>query len=424
MRNTSLGNMRLSSIPGILFSGFFIVGAMATGAAASGYEFDGVGARSVARGGAVIADSPDWTAIYWNPANLAGAPRQASLELRGGGMTSKDGNSFNIPGVGNPFSKKTNSTNFIFGAAGAVVPLKDGSALGFGMYTPIMQGARFKNNAVPPVALFNSLDYRSQVVLAVGNVSYSRKLSDSLSAGAGADVLYVDLNTEAVSDFAVNPVNFAAPDVQTVKLKGSGSGLEGVAGLKYDYSETLSFGAVFRTGSGFRINGDATGRSQLFPDENTKFHTLLKHPPTSGIGAAWQAKRNLKLTCDFAQAWWKGFNNGTTYDTPGNMLVNSGNTLDWKNSYKFRAGALWAYNGNTDLMLGYAFDTPAIDKDSVDFSTAIDVPMHRFSTAVTKKWSAVEATLGALYGGGKRKAGGVDYSLSGWYLMSELGYRF
>jgi len=106
------------------------------------------------------------------------------------------------------------------------------------------------------------------------------------------------------------------------------------------------------------------------------------------------------------------------------MLINTDNSLDWKNSYKLRAGALWAYDAKTDLLFGYAFDTPAIDKDSVDFSTAIDVPMHRFSAAVTKKWSAVEATLGALAGAGKRKAGGVDYSLSGWYLMSEAGYKF
>lgn len=41
-------------------------------AGASGYEFDGIGARSMARGGAVIADAADWSAVYWNPATCRG----------------------------------------------------------------------------------------------------------------------------------------------------------------------------------------------------------------------------------------------------------------------------------------------------------------------------------------------------------------
>ena len=425
MKTTPFG-ISIPRVPAGLFLAGFLFNLLSPGGVrASGYEFDGVGAASVARGGAVVADSPDWTAIYWNPANLAGAPRQAGLELRGGSSHSKDGNSFNTPGFPdpNPFNKKTSDSSFLFGAAGAVVPLKNDSALGFGVYTPIMQGSNFKNNATAPVSLFNSLDYKSQVVLAVANLSYSRKLSDSLSAGLGVNLVYVDFQTKAVSSFAVNPFTFS-PDVETAKLNGSGSGLEGVAGVKYDYTKELAFGAVFRTGSKFKVSGDATAVSQVLPRETSNFEVWLKQPPTSTLGAAWQARKALKLTCDLSQTWWRGFSNAKTFDTPGSMLQSSGNTLDWKTSYKFRAGALWNYDEKTDLMFGYAFDTPAIDKNSIDFSTAIDVPMHRFSAAITKKWRPVEATLGALAGSGKRTAGGVDYSLSGWYLMAEAKYLF
>ena len=61
-------------------------------ARASGYEFDGVGARAVARGGAVTAAATDWTAIYWNPAGLAAAgERHLEWRRARGGCTPRTG---------------------------------------------------------------------------------------------------------------------------------------------------------------------------------------------------------------------------------------------------------------------------------------------------------------------------------------------
>jgi long-subunit fatty acid transport protein len=150
----------------------------------------------------------------------------------------------------------------------------------------------------------------------------------------------------------------------------------------------------------------------------------VHHPATSGIGAAWQARKDLTISCDVAQAWWKGFSSRLAYKDPGGLLNNRSNAYHWFNSVKFRLGALKQINENTEVMAGYAFDTWAIDKHSVDFSTAIDVPMHRFSAAVSRNWAPVEATLGALAGSGRRTSSGVDYSVRGWYVMGEVKYRF
>ena len=348
-------------------------------------------------------------------------------------MTSKDSNSLNVPNLGNPFGKTTASSHFLFGAAGTAIPLNENSALAAGFYTPLMQGASFKDNAVnSPGSLFlNSIDYKSYTVLAVGNISYARKMGEKFSAALGMNVIYGQLNSEAVTDFShiitsTNPVaNLSNPgDVWRVKLDGSGYGLEGVFGLKYALKPGLSLGAVVRTGSKFNVKGDATGHSGLLSSEASDFHTLVKHPATSGVGAAWQAKPDLKLTCDFTQTWWRGFSNKLTYSAPGTLLANVANSFDWRNSYKFRAGALWNVNDRTDLLFGYAFDTPAIDSGSIDFSTAIDVPMHRFSAAVSRRFGAWQATLGGLAGAGTRHEGSVNYELGGWYGMSEVRYSF
>ena len=74
----------------------------------SGYEFDGIGAKEVIRGGASIADCSGWTCIYWNPANIGfekeAGSKEIGIELRGGGMTIKDPNSFTVLGSA-PFDK-------------------------------------------------------------------------------------------------------------------------------------------------------------------------------------------------------------------------------------------------------------------------------------------------------------------------------
>ena len=338
-------------------------------------------------------------------------------------MVSKDGDSFKNPMT--QFSKTRNSPSFILGSAGSAVPLGGSSALGFGVYVPIMQGVSFKDRDL--LGFYNKFKSDGYAALAVTNASFASKISERFSGGVGLDVIYAKLKSKSVSDITPSFPGGLGPDVAEANLDGHGYGVEGVFGLKYQRSDTLSYGAVFRTGSKCDIKGDAavSHTNPFLPAEQSDFALDFKHPPTSGAGVAWKAKKNLTLTGDFTQTWWKGFSNKTTYATPGPLVLQSNvNTYKWKNSVKARAGALWNYDERTDFLFGYAFDTPAIDKGSVDFSTAIDVPMHRFSAAATRKYGALEATLGALAGGGSRTAGGVHYSVKGWYIMSETTYRF
>lgn len=420
MKDTSSGaDLRYAVFPLLLCA------ALPGVSAASGYEFDGVGARAIARGGAVIADAADWTAIYWNPANLADVKaREAGLELKAGRSYTRDGNSFNLGALGNPFDKKKAQSPFFFGSAGAAVPLGETSALGFGLYLPLLQGSKFTDTDPTP-AVYRSLDYEGSAAIAVGNFSYARRLSEKFSAAAGVNLIYGRLRTDATHDFAASPLAGFAPDVVRQELDGSGTAAEGVLGAKYRLGERFSLGAVFRSGAKVRIEGEAKAVSGALGVQASDFKFTLKQPPTSGVGAAWEAAKTLTVTCDLTQTYWKGFSNEIDYKTDGlSMLPDQANTFDWRNSYKFRAGALWRYSPDGDLLAGYAFDTPAIDAGSLDFSAAIDVPMHRFSAAASRRWGPVEGTLAALAGYNSRNAGGVNYRLGGWYFIGELKYKF
>ena len=399
------------------------------GVLASGYEFDGIGARAIARGGAVIADAADWTAIYWNPADLVLVrQKEAGLEAKSGFSYTKDGNSFNTGVAGNTFNKKRSVSSFLFGSVGAAIPLNPDSALGVGFYMPLLQGSRF-TDWNEQNTLYHSLDYKSFAGIMVWNVSYSMKMTEKAAVGAGLDVIRGDLRTDVKADLSMPPSLALmarlglAPAKLTKKTEAAGYGMEGVFGWHYQLSDALSLGAVARTGSKVKLKGDSTA-SYAGVEEKSDMVFRLKQPPTSGVGAAWQAKKDLRLTCDLTQTYWRGFSNSLRYDKPGELLADQENTYKWKNSYKFRAGALWAYGERTDFMFGYAFDTPAIDKESIDFSSAIDVPMHRFTAGASRRWGPVEGTFTVLAGSGSRTTGGIHYRLSGVYGVGEVRYSF
>lgn len=390
---------------------------------ASGYEFDGIGARSMARGGAVIADAADWSAIYWNPANLAlVAEREAGLELKKGSSHSYDGNSFSLKDPnfpGDAFSKKHSRSNFFFGSVGAAVPLGDKAALGAGFYMPLLQGSDFKDAGLPGNVQYSSIDYKGFAAIMVANVSYAREVSERLALALGVNAIRGQMASEARLG-----INIPAPGTLEKELDGSGFGVEGVLGGRYRFSDAFSLGAVFRTGANVGITGEA--EATLYgAAEKSDFEFNLRQPATSGVGAAWKPGRGLTLTCDLTQTWWKGFSNEISYATPGTLLADQPKTFDWKNSFKYRAGLLWAYDERTDFMAGWAYDTPAIDSGSLDHSAAIDVHMHRFSAAASRRWGGLEATLGLLAGNfTPRKAGGVNYGLGGGYAMGEVKYKF
>jgi long-chain fatty acid transport protein len=428
-------NSAVRIFAGISIAGFLFALAAPGRLAASGYEFDGIGAQAVARGGAVVADVNDWTAIYWNPAGLADVKtREAGLELRAGKMYTKDGNSFNIPlGNGvtvNPFDKTRVTSGFVLGSLGTVVPLDDKSAIAAGAYTPLLQGSDFSDTS-PASQIATSLDYKGNVVIGVANVSYARKLTDRLSAGVGVNAIDASFNAKSEigwsalleSNFPL--ISFLAGSTQRSKSDASGFGVEGEAGVTYKINDRWKAGAVVRSGSKIILRGDETITFNTpIPTEKSDFTLPVYMPPTSSFGAAWQAGKDLKLTCDISQTWWKGFSNAMTYSDQGVLLQDVHDTYHWKDSWKFRLGMLARLSGRTNVMAGYAFDTPAIDSHSIDFSTGVDVPMHRVSAAVSHNWASIEGTLGALAGVGRRTAAGVNYSLGGWFVMSEGKYRF
>jgi long-subunit fatty acid transport protein len=382
----------------------------------SGYEFDGIGAKEVLRGGASIADSSGWTSIYWNPANIGfnkeAGEKEIGMEFRAGGMTIKDPNSFTVKGTA-PFDKTEVSYPVFSGSLGAAFKINEDYALAGGIYSPVMQGTIFKDTSSDPI--YNSLDYKGFAIIAVMNTSISRKITEKLYVGTGINVIYGKLKTDSeVGDLG-------GAGIQKDKISADGYGLEGVFGLNYEFNPNFSMGMVYRTGNHVKLEG--THKASPIFNEESDFEFTINHPTTYGIGAALKVNPQTILSMDFSRIIWNGFSNKFIYDNPGVWITNTGNTFEWNNSWKIRFGLVKELSEKTDFIAGYAFDVPAIDVASIDFATAIDVPMHRFSSGLVKKWENTEFVFGGLCGAGTRTESGMKYKVGGWYLISEIKVR-
>jgi long-chain fatty acid transport protein len=403
----------------ILFGAFVLASA---GLWAAGYEFEGVGARHVSRGGAAIADADDWTAIYWNPANLAKKRTgEFGVEIFSGEAFGHDPNSLSAL-VGPIFPKHDLHSNFILGALGALVPVGERGAIGFGFYTPLLQGAQFKS--VGTNANRTTIDLDNSAAILTWNISGAYKITDRFSAGAGVNLLY----GRFMSDIRMTNYLFAGDSVVN-KVDGDGVALEGMLGFRVEATKTVSLGAVYRSGSDIDIEGDGSSdyaTTVPFPftqNDRSKFHYDLRHPSTWGVGVAVRPNTRWTLTTDYDRTLWHRFVSNIRYDNQTQFLPNAANSFDWKDTYKIRLGSRFKCSDKNELIAGYSYEEPALDSGSVDFSTAIDVYMNRFSFGVAHAWSEkLETTLGLVAGYGERTIANQTYHLSGYQVMLETRF--
>jgi len=404
---------------------FFLNLAMISFAYGSGYEFEGIGARQVSRGGAAIASSDDWTSIYWNPGNIVGSVQkngaEFGLEFFGGRMSAYDSNSLSgLPGIGAIFSKTTEDSNYLLGATGCLIPVGKKAALALGFYTPLLQGSKFQDSS--KITPSHTLDFKSSAGILTWNVSGSFQLSPTLSAGVGLDILY----GRVVSKNSLTGYPFSGNTIST-DLEADGIAPEGIFGLKYNPHSKVALGAVYRTGGDVKLKGHATvnNTSLLLPNEKSGVDLALRHPPTAGLGAAYQPNGRLILSLDLNETYWRRFTDAKHFDTQGVFLQDSGNTFHWKNAWKIRFGSEFKLTDYTDLMAGYSFGSPALDAGSVDLSTAVDVYMNGVSVGLSHSWTPRwETILGVLGGYGTRREGDVRYRVTGLQLMAESSWKF
>lgn len=417
---TDCGGLKLAVLP-LLLLGM----GLTKWASADGFQFPGVGAKALGRGGAVVADCTDWTAIYWNPAGLAdydGSRGEVGIEIIRSHFESRDGDSIAVgPGFQGPplFFPTQFTTTKLTGVAhlpalGAAMRLSKKAVLGLGVYAPLLNGVDFLDSmSQGPFTLEGVFD--SELYNLVFNASLGYRLNDRLAVGGGVNFVYSDLSLLSAQRLS-GPV----AGEQSIELAGNGSGVEIQGGVTYRLLSTLRFGAVVRSGASSSIEGSSRVVVSGLLDSSGGFEFEFKQPPIFTIGVAWDVRPALTVSFDWQRTLWEDFQNGIDFADPA--VPDVMNTAFWLDSNRFRGGLLYRFNDRQSLSGGYYFASRA---DSMpDFTSVTDADLHQFSVNYSHDFSRIGVDVGVLTGGGTARIDGNETYTGGTQINAGVRYKW
>jgi long-chain fatty acid transport protein len=384
---------------------------LAAGAAdASGIQMEGIGARALGMGGAFTAVADDSSAVYWNPAGLA--------QLSGRGMSAglysmstwmdMDMGVMNVdpmmyrPEKGDVFAKVYPSEphhfddDDVFWPSAATAPEftaywnRGRYTLGFGLMTlggaysdyegsgmDMLSGARVDASIY---SLFGLVDFNSSIGIQV---------TDRLNLGFGVDVLVGYLNLDVDKDYLGSTLA-SQPDYRLdVESESLGFGLQGVFGVQYRLLPRVTVGAVYRSGSRMRLEGETTAKFNGLredSDQNTRF----RYPPTWALGIAWQATDRLLLSADWQGVDWTKFYwpaGRVDYDHPGALLQSVNNDPGWFADDIYRVGAEYRIDQRWTVRGGvYREESGGLPQDFENITYTVSGKMRMANVGVSHRW--------------------------------------
>jgi long-subunit fatty acid transport protein len=279
------------------------------------FNFASPGARSLARGGAFIADASDATAAYANPAGLVNLPApEVSLELRTSTFVhsySDRGHAFGPPsGQGTDTIaglQRGTSENRVDNAAFAsvVVPFRNFTIAAYRhelanfSASARTQGAFFDLYLPEEDETANLRHYPAvssmRLRLTGLGLAAGVRITSRLSAGIGVrrNASEIDSTTERYrpKGFYGPPDYTALDNVQT--QRGRDSSLSVNAGVLFDVTRRFSVGASYRQGFSFPVTVTYTDR-QPRPPKTAHFNV----PSFYGLGLSIRPKRDWSVAFD------------------------------------------------------------------------------------------------------------------------------
>ncbi|HYK02159.1 MAG TPA: outer membrane protein transport protein [Thermoanaerobaculia bacterium] len=279
------------------------------------FNFASPGARSLARGGAFIADASDATAAYANPAGLVNLPApELSLELRASRFThsyTNRGHAFGPPSNRGMDTiaglQRGTSENRIDNVAFAsvVVPFRNFAIAtyrhelaNFGV-SARTQGAFFdlyfpEEEAPANLRHYPAISAMRLRVTGLGLAAGAR-VTSRLSVGIG--VRRYDSEIDSITERYRTAGFYGPPDyvtrdnVQTQRGRGSSLGVN--AGVLFDATRRLSIGASYRQGFGFPVTVTYADREPR-PPKTARFNV----PSFYGLGLSIRPKRDWSIALD------------------------------------------------------------------------------------------------------------------------------
>ncbi|OPX26292.1 MAG: hypothetical protein B1H05_02530 [Candidatus Cloacimonas sp. 4484_140] len=337
---------------------------------ANGLSLNSIGARALGMGGAMVGLADDPTAIYWNPAGLAG--QNSSLYFFATDIipfgtykaTSVD-YGYDPPPVFT-IDAKTKTNHYLSPNLFANYSMGN-LALGLGVFVPAGLGAEYNGDDLIPIS-GGSLEWMSKIAVINIAPTIAYKINDIFSLGVTGNIFYGTFDMKRPSTYTDST---GLHGVQyTESSTGTGFGVSG--GLLCKLSEMIQFGVSARTEIKVTMSGEAENALMVAQGgpATSDFDRDVAWPLWAAFGIAVKPMENLTITADAQYSQWAKSEDSfkTEFKDPVWKAVTAATgddtfVLDWKDCTQIRLGLEYMASEKLALRAGYYYDpAPAPDE--------------------------------------------------------------
>lgn len=364
---------------------FLLVLSLAGTVFANGLSLNSPGPRALAMGGAFVGLANDGSAIYWNPAGLAG--QESAIKLIATDIIPLANYQLAAYGIDTEaemihYLGPNMFFNYLMGDL----------ALGLGVFVPAgigteWDGADLLAFAGPPqIDLLGDgsllvtnpyagkeFEWMSKIAVIDISPAVAYQISDKVSLGVAANIYYGMLELKRGEDQINILANYGVPadgmlDTQSA-FDVSGLGYGGSLGLMYRASERFSLGLSYKTPVNVKFEGDGTFDLPGLTDP-VDSELEIEWPTWIGAGMAFYATENLTFTADAQYSNWKSLEKiDITIQLPEAYGGEKEEELElkWENAIQWRLG--WEYKATPCLALrgGYYYDPAPAPDETLNF---------------------------------------------------------
>lgn len=383
-------------------------------AQANGIFRNGVGARSMALGGASVGltDGP-LEALAGNPAQMALAPA-TSVQL-GAVAGWGEGDFANAADSAGRLREKLG----VMPELGLSLPVNDRLTVGLAAVPDAAATVDWNFTDAPGgldgVTSYGRQLHRSEILVHRTAVGFSYAISDRIAIGSSVGMLYNRNVLRAPYIFQSHP---ALRGFKTaLDLETSGLGVNGTVGLLMRPNDTLTLSLSYQTESRLDSDGSATGNAgaQLTslgggfagvrPDFRYDATVENVFPQQVSAGISWQARPWLRAVVQVDWIDWSGafselpihLTNGNNADLNGFLGSNAIDDtvpLNWRDRVVVRTGLEFAVSEAVTLRAGYAFGDNPVPAATL---TPMTAAIARHTLSAGAEWRRGRFSLAGAY---------------------------
>ena len=327
---------------------------------ANGLSLNSIGPRALGMGGAMVGLADDPTAIYWNPAGLAG--QSSSLYAFGTDIIPFGTYKFATYGI----DAKTKTNHYASPNLFANYSMGN-LAFGLGVFVPAGLGAEYNGADLIPIS-GGDLEWMSKIAVIDIAPTIAYKINDMFSFGVTGNIFYGMFDMKRPSTYTDSS---GLHGVQyTESSTGTGFGVSG--GLLCKLSDMIQFGVSARTEIKVTMSGEAENALMGYQGgpATTDFDRDVAWPLWAAFGVAVKPMENLTITADAQYSQWAKSEEEfhTDFKDPVWKAVTAATgddtfILDWKDCTQLRFGLEYMASEKLALRAGFYYD-PAPAPDS------------------------------------------------------------